>query len=41
VHAGAASAARRRGRGLGFVDPQFGAKPALAQWDALYARPRA
>ena len=25
---------------LGFVDDQFAAKPALAQWDALYARPR-
>lgn len=26
---------------LGFVDTQYAAKPALAQWDALYARPRA
>ena len=26
---------------LGFVDTQFAAKPALAQWDALYAKPRA
>jgi hypothetical protein len=26
---------------LGFVDTQFAAKPALAQWDALVARPRA
>jgi hypothetical protein len=25
---------------LGYVDTQFAAKPALAQWDALYARPR-
>lgn len=25
---------------LGYVDTQFNAKPALAQWDALYARPR-
>ncbi|MBE7419372.1 MAG: hypothetical protein HS128_16840 [Ideonella sp.] len=26
---------------LGFVDTQFNAKPALAQWDALFGRPRA
>jgi len=26
---------------IGFVDTQFTAKPALAQWDALFARPRA
>ncbi len=25
---------------LGLVDSQYGAKPALAQWDALFARPR-
>ena len=25
---------------IGLVDTQFAAKPALAQWDALYARPR-
>ena len=25
---------------LGLVDTQYAAKPALAQWDALYARPR-
>jgi hypothetical protein len=25
---------------LGYVDTQFASKPALAQWDALYARPR-
>ena len=25
---------------LGYVDTQFSAKPALAQWDARYARPR-
>jgi hypothetical protein len=25
---------------LGFVDSQYGEKPALAQWDALFARPR-
>jgi len=25
---------------LGYVDAQFAAKPALAQWDTLYARPR-
>jgi hypothetical protein len=25
---------------LGYVDTQFAAKPALALWDALYARPR-
>ena len=26
---------------LGYVDAQFAAKPALTQWDALFARPRA
>lgn len=26
---------------LGFVDARYAAKPALAQWDALFARPRA
>lgn len=25
---------------LGLVDAQYASKPALAQWDALYARPR-